>query len=44
MVTVYFATNRNPNHYASPTDFGGEFSRNGLTDLRFGKRCSARHS
>ncbi len=37
MVTVYFATNRNPNDYASPTDFGGEFSRNGLTDLRFGR-------
>lgn len=33
---IYFATNRNPNDPAKPTDFGGQFSVNGLTDLRFG--------
>ena len=37
MVTVYFATNRDPNDYQTPTDFGKDFSRSGLTDLRFGK-------
>jgi esterase/lipase superfamily enzyme len=33
---VYFATNRDPNDPENPTDFGNHFSRNGLTDLRFG--------
>jgi esterase/lipase superfamily enzyme len=33
---IYFATNRNPNDQNNPTDFGGHFSPNGLTDLRFG--------
>jgi esterase/lipase superfamily enzyme len=33
---TYFATNRNPNDQDNPTDFGGHFSPNGLTDLRFG--------
>ena len=37
MVSFYFATNRNPDDYDNPTDFGQEFSRNGLTDLRFGR-------
>lgn len=33
---IYFATNRNPNNDANPTNFGKTFSKNGLTDLRFG--------
>jgi esterase/lipase superfamily enzyme len=33
---IYFATNRNPDNPATPTDFGSHFSQNGLTDLRFG--------
>lgn len=33
---IYFATNRNPNNPHKPTDFGNQFSTNGLTDLRFG--------
>lgn len=33
---IYFATNRNPDSVERPTDFGGHFSPNGLTDLRFG--------
>lgn len=33
---IYFATNRDPDSVARPTDFGGRFSPNGLTDLRFG--------
>jgi esterase/lipase superfamily enzyme len=37
MVTVYFATNRNPNHPDNPTDFGPTFSSTGLAELRFGK-------
>ena len=30
MPPIVFATNRRPNHATEPTDFGGEFSRNGL--------------
>ncbi|MDO8938423.1 MAG: alpha/beta hydrolase [Methylicorpusculum sp.] len=37
MATVYFATNRNPNHAQTPTDFGKGFSDTGLGDLRFGQ-------
>ena len=37
MVSIYFATNRDPDDVEHPTDFGGRFSRNGLTDLRFGR-------
>lgn len=37
MVTIYFATNRNPLPPEKPTDFGGTFSPKGLTDLRFGR-------
>lgn len=33
---IYFATNRDPNSLSQPTDFGENFSVNGLTDLRFG--------
>jgi len=33
---IYFATNRDPDNAAHPTDFGTRFSQNGLTDLRFG--------
>lgn len=33
---IYFATNRDPNDPAKPTGFGAHFSRQGLTDLRFG--------
>jgi esterase/lipase superfamily enzyme len=33
---IYFATNRDPDDPAHPTDFGNVFSPNGLTDLRFG--------
>jgi esterase/lipase superfamily enzyme len=33
---IYFATNRNPDDINNPTDFGNQFSPNGLTDLRFG--------
>ena len=36
MVNVYFATNRKPNNRANPTDFGKEFSADGLSDLRYG--------
>lgn len=37
MVTIYFATNREPNDHKNPTDFGSAFSSKGLTDLRFGR-------
>ncbi len=37
MTTVYFATNRNPNHAQTPTDFGKGFSETSLGDLRFGQ-------
>jgi esterase/lipase superfamily enzyme len=33
---IYFATNRNPQPLGKPTRFGGDFSPQGLTDLRFG--------
>ena len=33
---IYFATNRNPDSADKPSNFGGQFSPNGLTDLRFG--------
>lgn len=33
---VYFGTNRDPDNPERPTSFGEHFSRNGLTDLRFG--------
>jgi len=33
---MYSPQNRNPNNQDNPTDFGGHFSPNGLTDLRFG--------
>lgn len=33
---IYFATNRNPDNAANPTDFGDGFSVAGLDDLRFG--------
>ncbi|QPK65248.1 alpha/beta hydrolase [Methylomonas sp. LL1] len=37
MATIYFATNRNPNHKTKPTGFDGRFSKEGLGDLRFGQ-------
>ena len=37
MVKVYFATNRNLNDAKNPTDFGEDFSANGLANLRFGE-------
>lgn len=37
MVTVYFATNRNPDDASNPTNFGDTFSTNDLGDLRFGQ-------
>jgi len=37
MATIYFATNRNPNDPANPTDFGKGFSGTSLGDLRFGR-------
>lgn len=37
MATIYFATNRNPNNKRQPTDFDGKFSKEGLSDLRFGR-------
>jgi esterase/lipase superfamily enzyme len=37
MTTVYFGTNRKPNRKSHPTDFGGEFSDDGLANLRFGE-------
>ncbi len=36
MTRVYFGTNRNPKTTRNIRDFGKEFSRNGLVDLRFG--------
>ena len=36
MVDVFFATNRRPDDPDHPTDFGGGFSHDGLTNLRFG--------
>lgn len=37
MSDIYFGTNRNPKPAKKPTDFGKNFSKNGLADLRFGK-------
>lgn len=37
MINVYFGTNRRPNRKQNPTDFTGEFSPEGLADLRFGR-------
>jgi esterase/lipase superfamily enzyme len=37
MTTIYFATNRKPNRVTNPDDFTGEFSQDGLANLRFGK-------
>ncbi len=37
MMTIYFATNRNPNHAQTPTDFSKGFSETSLGDLRFGQ-------
>ncbi|MGE3163325.1 MAG: alpha/beta hydrolase [Planctomycetota bacterium] len=37
MITVYFGTNRRPNRKQNPTDFTGEFSVEGLANLRFGQ-------
>ncbi len=37
MTRVYFGTNRRPNDLASPTSFDGEFSQDGLANLRFGE-------
>jgi esterase/lipase superfamily enzyme len=36
MTKVYFATNREPNRNRAPDDFGNNFSRDGLANLRFG--------
>ncbi len=36
-MTIYFATNRNPNDSTKPTDFENYFSKNSLGDLRFGQ-------
>lgn len=35
-IKVYFGTNRKPNHKTDPTDFGRDFSHDGLANLRFG--------
>lgn len=37
MMTIYFATNRNPDNVEAPTDFGKGFSETSLGDLRFGQ-------
>ena len=37
MTTVYFGTNRKPNRKTKPDDFLGEFSEDGLANLRFGE-------
>ena len=36
MERIYFATNRKPNRKNNPTDFGKDFSGDGLSNLRFG--------
>lgn len=36
MTRVYFGTNRNPIGGEPPSNFGKQFSKNGLVDLRFG--------
>lgn len=37
MTTIYFGTNRNPQPPNNPTDFGSNFSPDGLANLRFGR-------
>lgn len=37
MTTIYFGTNRDPQPAANPTDFGSNFSPDGLANLRFGR-------
>lgn len=37
MTRVYFGTNRKPDDPQNPTDFTGEFSHDGLANLRFGE-------
>jgi esterase/lipase superfamily enzyme len=37
MSTIYFATNRNPLPVDNPSDFGSQFSPDGLANLRFGR-------
>ena len=36
MCLIYFATNRKPNRKVNTTDFGKEFSEDGIANLRFG--------
>jgi esterase/lipase superfamily enzyme len=36
METIYFGTNRNPNTKNAPTEYGKNFSEEGLASLRFG--------
>lgn len=37
MVTIYFATNRDPEPPENPKTFTGNFNRSGLSELRFGR-------
>ena len=37
MCLIYFATNRKPNRKVNATDFGKEFSEDGIANLRFGR-------
>jgi esterase/lipase superfamily enzyme len=37
MTTIFFGTNRNPLPENNPTDFGSDFSPDGLANLRFGR-------
>ncbi len=37
MTVIYFATNRNPNNDENPTDFGPDFAKSNLGNLRFGQ-------
>ena len=37
MTDVYFGTNRNATPAKNPTNFGKQFSKDGLANLRFGK-------
>ena len=37
MCLIYFATNRKPNRKVNTTDFGKEFSEDGIANLRFGR-------
>ena len=37
MSEIYFVTNRRPNRKHNPDDFSGEFSTDGLSNLRYGK-------